>query len=206
LRHYFALPVVALFLAGMTNAAPITLTALLSGANENPSTGSPGTGTAIVILDPALHTLDVNVVFSGLFATIPGTSNPSGTTASHIHCCIAPPGNAGVATAVPTFPGFPLGVTSGTYHQSFDLLVSSTYNTAFITSHGGTVALADAALETGLLTAQTYLNIHTNAFGGGEIRGTLAAPEPTTAGLGLISAVFFAALWIAQKRRVGATQ
>lgn len=86
-----------------------------------------------------------------------------------------------VATTVPTFPGFPLGVTTGTYLQTFDLTLASTYNPAFITAHGGTVAGAQAAFIAGLTSGQTYLNIHTVQFPGGEIRGQLqAVPEPAT--------------------------
>ena len=108
----------------------------------------------------------VNVSFSGL---------TSGTTASHIHCCVAPPGNAGVATTTPTFPGFPLGVTAGTYNQTFDMTAATSYNPAFVTANGG-VAAAEAALFAGLQTGQAYLNIHTSMFPGGEIRGFLQEP------------------------------
>ena len=109
----------------------------------------------------------------------------TGTTASHIHCCLASPFlpgvNVGVATTVPTFPGFPLGVTSGTYDMTFDLTLASSYNPAFVTLQGGTVAGAELALETALLAGETYINIHTSTFPGGEIRGFLGAvPEPAT--------------------------
>src|SRR5258706_11417466 len=90
-------------IAPIAQAALITTTTTLSGANENPMNGSPGTGTGFAILDTSSHSLRVVVTFSGLVA---------GTTASHIHCCIAPPGNAGVATTTPYFAGFPIGVTS----------------------------------------------------------------------------------------------
>ena len=114
----------------------------------------------------------VNVTFSGL---------TSGNTAAHIHCCVAQGGNAGVATTTPTFTGFPGGTTSGTYLHVFDLTDASSWNPAFITSNGGTTAGAEAALLAGLANNQTYLNIHTTNFGGGEIRGFLvAAPEPGT--------------------------
>jgi hypothetical protein len=153
-------------------AATTTLVANLTGANESPPTGSPGMGTATVVLDTTAQTLAVNVLFSGLEA---------GTTASHIHCCIPPGGNAGVATTVPTFPGFPLGVTSGTYFMLFDLTQASTYNPAFVTAQGGTIAAAEATLVAGLLAGNAYLNIHTTVFPGGEIRGFLSAvPEPAT--------------------------
>lgn len=107
-----------------------------------------------------------------------------------------------VATTVPTFPGFPLGVTTGTYLQTFDLTLASTYNPAFITAHGGTVAGAEAAFIAGLLSGQTYLNIHTAQFPGGEIRGQLqAVPEPAT--LLLMGTGLMAALGVIRKRAKG---
>jgi hypothetical protein len=45
-----------------------------------------------------------------------------------------------------------------------------------VSSHGGTVASAEAALLDGLRAGQTYLNIHTSMFPGGEIRGVLLEP------------------------------
>jgi hypothetical protein len=132
----------------------------------------------------------VQVTFSGLLGT---------TTASHIHCCTAllGTGTAGVATTVPTFPGFPLGVTSGTYDQTFDVLSDLTYNPSFESANGGTASSA-AALKAGLDSGTAYFNIQTTVFPGGEIRGFLlasAVPEPSTwammilgfAGVGLMA-------------------
>jgi hypothetical protein len=65
----------------------------------------------------------------------------TGTTASHVHCCVIPPGNVGVATTVPTFPGFPLGVTAGTYSRTFDMTNQASYNPAFVAAHGGRAAV-----------------------------------------------------------------
>jgi len=177
-------------LAAEASAATITKSADLSGANESPANASPGTGFASVVLDTTAHTLQVDVSFSGLIGT---------TTASHIHCCVAVPGagNAGVATQVPTFGGFPLGVTSGTYSHFFDLTLAGSWNPAFITAHGGTPAGAEAFLATGLAAGEAYLNIHTNVFPGGEIRGFLV-PEPAT--FGLVGASL-AGLLIALRRR-----
>lgn len=165
-----ALVVALAAFSAVAKADPMTFSATLTGAAEVPPTGSPGTGTAIVTLNNQF--LTVNVVFSGLLGN---------TTASHIHCCGPVGTNQMVATAVPTFPGFPLGVTAGSYLMTFDLTLASTYNPAFITAHGGTVAGAQAAFVDGLQTRQTYLNIHTNLFPGGEIRGQLEpVPEPIT--------------------------
>lgn len=139
----------------------------LSAAAQNPPVASPGTGNTVVTWNTATNQMTVLVSFSGL---------TTGTTASHIHCCVAPPGNAGVATAVPTFPGFPLGVTSGSYARTFDMTAASSYNPAFVTANGGTVAGAEAALFAGLQAGDAYLNIHTTMFPGGEIRGFLQQP------------------------------
>jgi hypothetical protein len=163
-------------------AATTVLEANLIGANEVPPSGSTGTGMATVTLNTTAQTLRVQETFSGL---------GSGTTASHIHCCLASPGQPGVnvmvATTTPSFPGFPLGVTSGTFDNTFDLTQASSYNPAFITAEGGTVPAAEAALENALLTGETYINIHTTNFPGGEIRGFLSAvPEPSTWALMLL--------------------
>jgi hypothetical protein len=88
-----------------------------------------------------------------------------------------------VATTTPTFPGFPSGVTSGTYDMSFNLLDAGTYNPLFVTSSfnpSGTIAGAEAALVAGIEDGETYLNIHTSGHLGGEIRGFLVAPEPAS--------------------------
>jgi hypothetical protein len=106
------------------------------------------------------------------------------TTASHIHAptVVALTGTAGVATTTPTFTGFPLGVTSGVYDHTFDLTQSSSYNPAYVTANGGTVAAANAALLAAIAAGKAYLNVHSVTFGGGEIRGFLVPLDvtPTT--------------------------
>jgi hypothetical protein len=169
----------ALFLLPCVGAqASIVYTATLTGPAEFPVNASPGTGFATVEYDPAAHTLRVDVLFSGL------TGN---TTASHIHCCVSPSAvtpTAGVATTTPTFTGFPSGVTSGTYDRTFDLTLASSFNAAFVTANGGTLAGAEAVLANGLADGHAYLNIHTTQFTGGEIRGFLTAvPLPAAAWL-----------------------
>ena len=58
---------------------------------------------------------------------------------------------------------------------------ASSYNPAFVSAHGGTVATALNALLAGLDAGEAYLNIHTTSFPTGEIRGFLApVPEPET--------------------------
>ena len=152
----------AVLFASTAFASQIMYVANLSGALEVPPTGSPGTGFAEVIIDTVANSMSVSVSFSGLLGT---------TTASHIHCCTAAPdtGNAGVATQLPYFVGFPIGVTSGTYSNSFDLTAAATYNPAFVTAEGS-VAAAETALLDGLAAGESYLNVHSSVDLGGEIQ------------------------------------
>lgn len=167
-------------LAAVSEAGIITAVASLAGSNEIPPVSTPGTGSATVTIDTILQTMRVQVIFSGLTA---------GITGAHIHCCVPQPGNTGVATTLPVFPGFPQGVTSGTYDQTLDLTSAGTYNPSFVTAQGG-LAQAEAALINGISNRMTYLNLHTSLNPGGEVRGVLdVVPEPgttllMTAGLG----------------------
>ena len=174
----YAAAILALLLVGMRQASADTLQFVASGPaapglsplNENPPhPESSATGTAVVTWDTVTSMMTVDVVFSGL--TTPNT-------AAHIHCCVDAPGNAGVATTVPTFTGFPGGVTSGSYLHTFDMLSLTSYNPSFVASHGGTAASAAASLLAGLVAGRAYLNIHTATFPGGEIRGFLHLTPP----------------------------
>ena len=165
---FLALGGAMLLIAPLSQAARFSVG--LAGPNENPPNASPGVGSGFVDLDPVAHTLRVSVTFSGLTAN---------TAAAHIHCCVSPPGNAGVATTLPSFTGFPLGVTSGTFDATFNTTLATTWNPAFITANGGTPLTAEAALLAGMLATRSYLNIHTTAFPGGEIRGFLTLQDPT---------------------------
>lgn len=170
-----------LALAPLTQAHTVIYFATLSGSAEATPNASPAVGTATVTLDLDLVTMKVDVEFSGLLGNV---------TAAHIHgpTAVAGAGTAGVITMTPTFTGFPSGVTSGTYSQTFDMTLASSYNAAFITANGGTVATALNAGVAALDAGKAYLNIHTSSFGSGEIRGFLApVPEPGTTVLGLLS-------------------
>lgn len=179
-----ALSVVATALSGPTHAVEITYRATLDGASESPPVASPGTGSVQVTFDTEAVTMTVAADFADLVGL---------TTASHIHCCTlaAGEGTVGVATYPATFPGFPLGVQSGSYLQTIDMTQAASYTAAFLTAGGGTPEGAFAALLAGLSDGRGYFNIHTNFAPGGEVRGFLVeAVEPGTLmllGLGLIA-------------------
>jgi hypothetical protein len=165
--------------ASSVRASTITYIAIMNGANEVPPTGSPATGTTNLSLTGDLLTVDVT--FSGLVG--------GAASAGHIHCCAPQGSNAPIA--VP-YTGFPNSI-SGSYTNTFDLTLASTYTAAYLAAEGGTAAGAEAALIAALNSYDAYSNIHNATFGGGEIRGWIVAtPEPGTMLLlstGLVGAV-----------------
>ena len=116
-------------------------------------------------LGTGLANLTLDTVASTLQFDMSYSGLGANTTNSHIHCCAAPGANGPVI--VPFLPaGFVTGATSGTFLASFTLTATQVGN-----------------IQSGL----SYINIHTTAFPGGEIRGNITAativPEPATVGL-----------------------
>lgn len=175
--------------AGAARAEVIVYAAILDGASESPPVVSQGTGTATVTFDLTALTVRVQAQFAGLTGV---------TTVAHIHCCTADPfaGNVGVASQVPTFAGFPAGVTAGSFDQLFDLDagILQFFNPAFVNANGGTGASALAALLAGLDSGRAYFNIHSSFSGSGEIRGFFVrlVPEPAPVALLAIALLAFA--------------
>lgn len=176
-------------------AATFVFNVSLNGANEAPANASPGHGVGVITFDDGLHTMTVDVDFADLLGNV---------TAAHIHAptAVAGTGTAGVATQTPTFTGFPSGVRNGSYLQTFDMTLASSYRAAYLAGFGGSTGAAEAALLTAAKGGQAYLNIHTSAFPGGEIRGFLtAAPAPELGTWGLMLTGFGAAGVMLRSRR-----
>lgn len=184
LRNLVA-PLLVVFAATNAMGATFVYECNLSGLQESPPNASPGTGFGRVTMDTTAVTMRVEATFSGLTGT---------TTASHIHArADSTTPNGGVATQTPTFTGFPLGVTAGSYDHTFDMTLTSSYNGSFVTANGGTAAGAWTALLGKMASNLTYLNVHTSTFGGGEVRGDLRlVPEPASMivlGLGAVALI-----------------
>jgi len=116
-----------------------------------PPTGSSASGSALVTIDTAANTLTWQVTTSGI----------ASPTLAHIH---GPGGTAGVNKGVLiNFATSAAQIAGGRTQGSISL------------------ASLDAATLNLLLTdpSQFYVNVHSSAFGGGEIRGQLTAANET---------------------------
>ncbi|HWP31325.1 MAG TPA: CHRD domain-containing protein [Fimbriimonadales bacterium] len=166
-------------LAGLTcaltlqaSAATWLFQAFLSGDQEVPPTDSPGKGVFAFNYDDATNAIDV-IFLDVISLTANSTTEIVGT---HIHA--APFGSNG-----PIIVDF-LGGGAGSWSGMFGV---------FEYTQAGSLILPEDR-EDDLFAGNTYINVHTFKFGGGEIRGQInLVPEPATlvilsAGLGILAA------------------
>jgi hypothetical protein len=205
LRPLLAAGAVALATLTPAHAQTLIFTTEMSGPAEAPPNNSPGRGVATLTMDTDDHLMHVQTTFVRLLSPV---------TIAHVHCCTPVPGEGIIApaTSLPTFPGFPTGVTQGIFNATFDMLDPASYNptnptfaTAVDAEGVFSPELAFNTFVQGLTEGRAYFNIHTALFPGGEIRGFLQPlvpiPEPSTyalllAGLGLVG-------WAAARRGAG---
>ena len=132
---------------------PTDFTATLSGANERPNANaSTATGTATVTLTETSLTFSISVT---------GITSP---TAAHIHVGKASVSGGVILGLTPATP--PTGTFTGVFNSG---TVSAT------DLAGAAVSLASLAAL--IRNGDAYVNVHTVALPGGEIRGQLV-PKP----------------------------
>ena len=186
-----ALGLAALLMTGFSGVAraDTLLFANLFNSNENPPVNTaprPASfGFATFVLNDAQTQLTYtatifNIDVNGTQTPLDATDN---LTNAHIHAAdvVLPTQNAGVVWG---FWGTPL----------HDIAPADTVMTPFATGVGGTftgkwdlmegVSVGGAPGLTSqlprILSGNSYINFHTNQFGGGEIRGTITVPEPSS--------------------------
>jgi hypothetical protein len=164
--------------------------AVASGALESPPNASPG--TSLVTIDLSGTKMFVDLPFRDLDGT---------TTAAHIHCCTSTAFTGTAGVAVP-FQDFPLGVTAGSYNKAIPLDDPSFWDPAFVSAHGGTVAGATSAFIDGINANEAYVNIHTDLYPNGELRGWLVAapPVPETAEWSMLAVGLAGLMWMSRRR------
>uniref|UniRef100_Q01W73 CHRD domain-containing protein n=1 Tax=Solibacter usitatus (strain Ellin6076) TaxID=234267 RepID=Q01W73_SOLUE len=187
-RAHFCLASFALFCG--TAQASILLTANLTNAGENPPThptlvsGAPrpaSFGTATFLINDAMTSMTFTAtIFNIDFTGTQSVDTNDNLVAAHIHAAalVTPTTNAPVVWG---FFGSPFNDNNPN-----DVVI-----TPFASGVGGTISgkwdapegngTTLAAQLPNILSGNSYINFHTNQFGGGEIRGALVvAPEPAT--------------------------
>ena len=161
MRRALTLALAGLFVllvsVAQAQAAIITFTAQLSGSNEAPPVAATGSGgTATVTLDTDADTVTWVIDVYNL---------PSGVTAAHIHA-----GGPGVAGPVVINFTVVAGVSN-------DFRISGTARASDLVPRAAQGVNSWDDLEQAMMAGQTYVNVHSQINGGGEIRGQLV-PRP----------------------------
>ncbi|MGH9326785.1 MAG: CHRD domain-containing protein [Terriglobia bacterium] len=184
--RFLALLLAGLVLAGVSARADFIAQAHLAGDGES---NSSGTGFGTVTFNSASGTLAVSLSFSGLTS---GTQAVDSLGASHIH--FGAPGVEGPVLF--PFATFPTGVTSGNFSTTLtaaDLLPDAANGI-------NTFAEAAAAIQAG----DTYFNIHTVNFPGGEIRGQISTVPESSTLLMVLLGLGAMGLYLRKRNTVGA--
>ena len=156
MRRALTLVIAGLFVlvvSAQAQAQIITYTAALSGSNEAPAVAATGAGgTATVTIDVAAQTLTWVIDVYNL---------PSGVTASHIHA-----GGAGVSGPVVVNFNPPLTASN-------DFRFTGTARPADVVARQPQGVNTWEDLLQAIDTGHAYVNVHSQANPGGEIRGQL---------------------------------
>jgi hypothetical protein len=143
----------ALAVSAPAQAQTMTLTANLSGGNEVPGVVTGSAGTATVTWNTATKAGTYRVEVYNM---------PVGTTASHIHV-----GAAGVSGPVVINFTVPAGGISN------DFGLSGTFACSDVVVRAAQGINSCEDFEQALSLGNTYVNVHSTANPGGEVRGQL---------------------------------
>ena len=156
MRSVFSLAIAGVFTLVFSTAAQaqtITFTANLHGGNEVPGVSTGSAGTATVTWNTATRTGTYRVDVYNM---------PVGTTASHIHV-----GAQGVAGPVIINFTVPPGGISNDYG------LTGTFACSDVVPRAPQGINSCDDFEQAIMLGNTYVNVHSSANPGGEIRGQL---------------------------------
>ena len=151
-----SLALAALFIlvaSSQAQAQTITFNAHLNGGNEVPPVVTGSAGTAVVTWNTATRTGTYRVEVYNM---------PVGTTASHIHV-----GAANVGGPVVINFTVPAGGISN------DFALQGTFACSDVVARAAQGINSCEDFEQALLLGNTYVNVHSTANPGGEVRGQL---------------------------------
>ncbi len=170
-RNTFGLLLILCMAAIQVDAAIVPLQ-----ANLTPVSTSTASGTATMQYDDVAKAFDLDVVISGIALASLQNVGPN-LTSIHIH---APTG--GIWQDLGFF---------GTWVQDGGNIRLTLNDVLLGGAQGNLTGPAASIIEPELLAGNTYINVHTQTFPGGEIRGNLAVvPEPAAiAILGLVTTI-----------------
>jgi hypothetical protein len=191
---------IALLAAINTARAAVVFFANLTGSQEVPPNNSSAFGFGTFVLNSAQNQLSVSVTVFGLDVT--GTQTPNNAldnlVNAHIHAPAPPGQNAGVRWG---FIGAPFNdtINPGTL-VPFANGVGGTFTSVWDATEGNSTTLT--AQLPNILAGLSYVNFHTVGFPGGEIRGQILTPEPSTLCLlGVGALASFATLRLGKRTR-----
>ena len=122
----------------------VTFGTTMNGAGENPAKNVPGVGTATIVKSAGVYTFTIN--YSGMSGPLTG---------AHIHGPAAAGANANVIVPFSTTGAGASGTLTGTFTST------------------NTAAISNDSLDVLMTNGNAYVNLHTAANPGGEIRGQL---------------------------------
>ena len=128
----------------VTVPGSVTFGTTMNGAGENPAMNVPGVGTATIVKSAGVYTFTIN--FSGMSGPLTG---------AHIHGPAAVGANANVIVPFSTTGAGASGTLTGTFTST------------------NTAAISNDSLDVLMTNGNAYVNLHTAANPGGEIRGQL---------------------------------
>mgnify|MGYP003345554905 CR=1 FL=1 len=155
---------VGVSLVASAQASAQTAVVMRTTANGGEETPAPILSGAVAAVEIAVDTTNQELAVNMRVFNL-----PNGSTASHIH--VGPKGVAG-----PVVIDFPIGTgRTGDFRLNFRVHDGPAFHAR---PEIGINTFADALQA--IAGGNAYVNIHTSAFPGGEIRGQLAPADPNT--------------------------